>query len=308
MSSAPFATATTAATGTRSKRMAVRRPRYGAWLWLCPTLLLLAMFAFWPVLFGSVLAFTDYQLQGEVQWVGLQNFRDLLEDPLFPSSCANSLRFLLLVPLMQVCAIGLALLVNQPLRGIAWFRTVFYLPVVTTVSVVGIVWGFMLHEQGALNFVLERLHLLSQHIDWLQDDRLALLCVMLVTLWRGLGWYMVMYLAALQAVPAEQLEAARLDGANGWQRFYHITLPHLRPTVALCSLLSLLAALKTWQEVDVLTQGGPMNSSFTVLYYAYDQGLRHLQFGRGLAASLLVSLLCIALALLLQLLRRKENT
>ncbi len=164
--------------------------------------------------------------------------------------------------------------------------------------VVGIMWGFMFHEQGSLNYALLALHLVGAPVGWLSNDTLALFAIMFVALWRGLGWYMVMYLAALQSVPAEMQEAAMLDGANRWQRFWRITVPMLRPTIMVCTILSVLAALKAYQEVDVLTQGGPMNSTFTALYYAYDQGLKHLKLPRALAASLVVSLFCIAIALL----------
>jgi putative chitobiose transport system permease protein len=189
-------------------------------------------------------------------------------------------------------------LVNHQLPGIRLFRAAFYVPVVTTVSVVGIMWGFMFHEQGTLNYVLTALRLVDAPVGWLSDDTLALFCIMFVTMWRGLGWYMVMYLAALQAVPADMHEAAMLDGASRWQRFWRITVPMLKPTIAVCSVLSVLAALKAYQEVDVLTQGGPMNSTFTALYYAYDQGLKHLKLPRALAASMVVSVFCIGIALL----------
>ena len=121
---------------------------------------------------------------------------------------------------------------------------------------------------------------------------------MFVTIWRGLGWYMVMYLAGMQAVPAEMQEAAILDGANRWQRFWKITVPMLRPTIMVCSVMSALAALKAYQEVLVLTQGGPLNATVTALYYAYDQGLKHLKLPRGLAASFVVSVCCVAIMLL----------
>ena len=210
----------------------------------------------------------------------------------------NSLLFLLMVPVVQICAVSLALLVNQQLPAIRWFRAAYYIPVVTSVSVVGIMWTYMFHEEGAINYVLTQLHLINAPIGWLSDDSIAIFAVMFVTLWRGLGWYMVMYLAALQAIPSDVVEAAKLDGANAWQRFWRISLPMVKPSVLLCSVMSLLAALKTFQEVDVLTQGGPMNATFTALYYAYDQGFKHLQLSRGLAASMIVSLCCIAIALL----------
>ena len=268
-----------------------------AWLFLAPALLLLAAFSFWPVGYGSVLAFTDYSLIRETRFVGLANFRYIFNNEMFVTGLQNSVVFLLMVPFVQVGAMVLAVLVNNRLPGIRLFRAAFYVPVVTTVSVVGIMWGFMFHEQGALNYVMMTLRLVNAPVGWLSNDSLALFAVMFVTLWRGLGWYMVMYLAALQAIPSEMQEAAILDGANRWQRFWKITVPMLRPTIMLCTILSVLAALKAYQEVDVLTQGGPMNSTFTALYYAYDQGLKHLKLPRALAASFVVSLLCIGIAL-----------
>ncbi|MNM34741.1 Lactose transport system permease protein LacF [compost metagenome] len=269
-----------------------------AWLFLTPALLLLAAFSFWPVGYGSVLAFTDHSLIRETRFVGLDNFRYIFNNEMFVSGLKNSLMFLLMVPFVQIGAITLAVLVNNRLPGIRLFRAAFYVPVVTTVSVVGIMWGFMFHEQGALNYVMMTLKLVNAPVGWLSNDSLALFAVMFVTLWRGLGWYMVMYLAALQSIPSDMQEAAMLDGASRWQRFWKITVPMLRPTIMLCSILSVLAALKAYQEVDVLTQGGPMNSTFTALYYAYDQGLKHLKLPRALAASFVVSLFCIGIALL----------
>ena len=275
-----------------------RRRTLQAWLFLAPALLLLAAFSFWPVGYGSVLAFTDYSLIRETRFVGLANFRYIFNNEMFVTGLQNSVVFLLMVPFVQVGAMVLAVLVNNRLPGIRLFRAAFYVPVVTTVSVVGIMWGFMFHEQGALNYVMMTLRLVNAPVGWLSNDSLALFAVMFVTLWRGLGWYMVMYLAALQSIPSEMQEAAILDGANRWQRFWKITVPMLRPTIMLCTILSVLAALKAYQEVDVLTQGGPMNSTFTALYYAYDQGLKHLKLPRALAASFVVSLLCIGIALL----------
>lgn len=274
-----------------------KRQNLLAWLFLLPALILLVLFALWPVLFGSFLAFTDFSLVKPTHWVGLNNFRAIFDNEMFLTGIKNSLLFLLIVPFVQIGAITLAVLVNNQMHGIRWFRTAFYVPVVTTVSVVGIMWGFMFHEQGTLNYVLLQLHLVNGPVGWLSDDSIAIFAVMFVTLWRGLGWYMVMYLAGLQSIPADMQEAAILDGANRWQRFWKLTVPMLTPTIMVCTIMSVLAALKAYQEVDVLTQGGPMNSTFTALYYAYDQGLKHLKLPRGLAASMVVSLFCIAVAL-----------
>jgi putative chitobiose transport system permease protein len=278
--------------------MRTSRRTLHAWMFLAPALVLIAVFSFWPVAFGSYLAFTDYSLVRPSRWVGLDNFRYIFDNEMFVTGLKNSALYLLIVPFVQLGALGLALLVNVRLPGIRLFRAAFYVPVVTTVSVVGIMWGFMFHEQGTLNYVMFALGLVHAPVGWLSDDTLALFAVMFVTVWRGLGWYMVMYLAALQAIPADLHEAARLDGANRWQLFWKITVPMLRPTIAVCSILSVLAALKAYQEVDVLTQGGPMNSTFTALYYAYDQGLKHLKLPRALAASFVVSIGCVGIALL----------
>jgi putative chitobiose transport system permease protein len=269
-----------------------------AYLFLAPALVLFAVFSFWPVGYGSYLAFTDYSLIKPSHWVGLDNFRYIFGNEMFVTGLKNSLLFLLIVPVIQVGAITLAVLVNNNLPGIRLFRTAFYIPVITTISVVGIMWGFMFHEQGTLNYVLTQLRIVNQPVGWLSDDSIALFSVMFVTVWRGLGWYMVMYLAGLQGIPAEMQEAAILDGANRWQRFWKITVPMLRPTIMVCSIMSVLAALKAYQEVLVLTQGGPLNSTFTALYYAYDQGLKHLKLPRGLAASFVVSICCIGIMLL----------
>ena len=274
-----------------------RKQTLQAYLFLLPAIVLLLLFSFWPVGFGSFLAFTDFSLVKTTHWVGLDNFRYIFDNDMFLTGIKNSLLFLLIVPFIQVGAIFLAVLVNNQLPGIRFFRAAYYVPVVTTVSVVGIMWGFMFHEQGTLNYILMKLHAVNAPVGWLSDDAIAIFAIMFVTLWRGLGWYMVMYLAGLQSIPAEMQEAAILDGANSWQRFWKITVPMLYPTIMVCTIMSVLAALKAYQEVDVLTQGGPMNSTFTALYYAYDQGLKHLKLPRGLAASFVVSLFCIGIAM-----------
>jgi putative chitobiose transport system permease protein len=268
------------------------------WLFLTPALALPALFTFWPVLAGTLLAFTEYNFLAPPKWTGLANFEDLAADPVFWTSMRNSLLYLLIVPAIQVGAIVLAVLVNNSLPGIRLFRAAFYMPVVTSVSVVGIMWGWMYNEQGLVNAVLQALHVISTPIGWLTDDRIALFSIMIVTLWRGLGWYMVLYLAALQSIPKDLEEAAKLDGATRVQRFWRITVPMIVPTILLCTVLSTLSAMKVLEEVLIMTKGGPVSSTYTGLYYAYDQGIRAFNFPRALAASLVVSVFCIAVATL----------
>jgi len=269
-----------------------------AYFFLAPALVLLATFSLWPVGFGAYLSFTDYSIVKPSTWVGLDNYREIFDNDMFVTGLKNSFKFLLIVPIIQIAGIALAVMVNNSFHGNQLFRVAFYVPVVTTVAVVGIMWQFMFNESGTINYVLSTIHLINEPIGWLSDDSVALYAVMFVTIWRGIGWYMVLYLAGLQAIPSEMQEAAILDGANRWQRFWKITVPMLLPTILVCTIMSTLAALKAYQEVDVLTQGGPMDSTFTALYYAYDQGFKHLQYARGLAASVVVSLVCIVFAAL----------
>ncbi|MBL8508198.1 MAG: sugar ABC transporter permease [Chitinimonas sp.] len=273
-----------------------RKATLTAYLFLAPAIILLLAFAFWPVGFGSYIAFTQYNLIDAPVWVGLDNFRELFDDELFIGSLKNSALYLIVVPVIQVLAILLAVLVNNNLPGIKFFRAAYYLPVVTTVSVIGIIWNFMYNDDGALNAILRWLHLINEPIGFLTDDRIALFAVMFVTIWRGLGWYMVLYLAGLQAISADVYEAATLDGANAWQKFWRITVPLLLPTILLCSIMSMLAAVKAFEEVQIMTQGGPFQSTYTALYYAYEFGIKSLNFGRALAASLVMSVVCMLLA------------
>lgn len=267
-----------------------------AYLFLAPALILLLAFSFWPVGFGSYIAFTEYNLIDAPKWVGLENFREIFDDELFISALKNSGLYLIVVPAIQVFAIILAVLVNNNLPGIKWYRAAYYVPVVTTVSVVGIIWNFMYHEEGAINLILRWLHAINEPIGFLTDDRIALFAVMFITIWRGLGWYMVLYLAGLQSIPKDVYEAAILDGASVWQRFWKITVPLLMPTILLCSVMSMLAAVKAFEEVQIMTSGGPNQSTYTALFYAYEFGIKSLNFGRALAASLVMSLICIVLA------------
>jgi putative chitobiose transport system permease protein len=279
-----------------SSHKSVVRHSVQAWLFLLPALLLLAAFTFWPVIWGSYLAFTEYKVITPPVWVGLRNFENLFDDPVFITSLKNSFLYLLIVPVIQLGAIVMAVFVNNSLPAIKVFRAAFYAPVVTSVSVVGIMWGWMYNEQGLINGAMQWLRVIDEPIGWLTDDRIALFSVMFVTMWRGLGWYMVLYLAALQSIPKEVEEAATLDGANRWQRFWRVTIPMIVPTILLCSVMSTLSAMKVLEEVLILTKGGPISSTFTGLYYAYDQGIRAFNFPRALAASLVVSVFCIAIA------------
>ena len=260
-----------------------------AYLFLLPALALLGVFTFYPVAFGTALSLFNYDVISPPRFVGLEHFRALWGDRYFWIALGNSVKFLLVVPVLQVLSIGLAAAVNQPLRGIRWFRAAYYLPVVTSIVVVGLMWRWLLEQDGVLNFLLMKAGLLHRPIAWLGNPDLALYAVMFVTLWKGLGYYMVIYLAGLQGVPPEFEEAAITDGASRWQVFRWVTLPLLRPSILLASTISAIAALKVFEEVYVMTGGGPMFRTYTMFFYIFDKGFQQLDLGYAAALAVVLA-------------------
>lgn len=277
-----------------------------SYAFLAPALSLLALFTFYPLFRGSYLAFTDYfnsniAAHTPPTWVGLKNFRTLFSDPLFGTAIFNSVKYLLVVPALQLAALAISVLVNRELPGMAFFRAAYYVPVVTTITAAYTMWDWIYNREGTLNWLLGALHLLPGNPrGFLTNPATAFWAVMLVTFWRGFGYYMVLYLAGLQSIPAELDEAAILDGASPWQRFWKVTVPMMRPTILLCTLLSTIAALRVLEEVQVFTNGGPLNSTYTALMYVYSKGLQGFDRNYGLAsaAGLIVAAIALSLSVL----------
>lgn len=274
-----------------------------AYLFLAPALILMGIFTFWPVGYNTWLAFHDYAIaDGSATWNSFAHFKYIYNEALFHQALKNSLLYLLVVPCIQLAALVMAKLVNNRLPGMTFFRATYYIPVITAISVAGVAWAFVYKYDGMLNGFLgwagHALGLLASpqaHIDWLGDPGIAIYAVMGFTFWKGLGYYMVLYLAGLQAIPAEVEEAAILDGANVWERFWRITVPMVKPTILLCTLLSTIGAMKAFQEVIVLSRG--QADTYTALYYVYDQAFRNYNFGRAAAAGLVVTFFCMLLAI-----------
>lgn len=264
-----------------------------AYLFLLPALGLLAVFTFYPVVYGTVLSLFSYDIINPPRYVGLAQFHKLLRDRYFWIALTNSAKYVLVVPVIQLCAILLAVLVNRRLRGIRAFRAAYYIPVITSWPVVGIMWTWMYDQAGVVNWVLRGLGVVERPVSWLSHPTLTLYAVMFVTLWKGLGWYMVIYLAGLQAIPAEYEEAAGLDGASRARVFWHITVPLLRPYVLLASLLSTMSAVKVFEEIYVMTRGGPFYSTYTMFMYIFDEAFQELNM--GYAAALAVVLAAVIL-------------
>lgn len=256
---------------------------------LLPALLLLSVFTVFPLAVGAVLSFFHYNAVSPPQFAGLQNFRELFHDGVARIALKNSALYLLVVPVLQLLAILIAVLVNHETKGVRAFRALFYIPVITSIVVVAIAWKWLLAEDGLLNGFLLALHVIRQPIHWLTDPSIALFSVMMVTLWKGLGYYMVIYLAGLQSLDPQYEEAAKLDGAGPARVFFSVTLPLLKPMVAFCTLISCIAAVKVFAEIYVMTGGGPLVSTTTAVYYMFDLFVNRLQMGYASALGVILA-------------------
>ncbi|HEV2439207.1 MAG TPA: sugar ABC transporter permease [bacterium] len=260
-----------------------------AYLFLAPALVLLVVFTFYPVVFGTALSLFDYNVISPPRYVGFTQFAALWQDRYFWTALRNSAIYLAVVPVLQLSAIVVALWVRRPLRGIAWFRVAYYVPVVTSIVVVGLMWRWLYDEAGLLNYVLLWLGVIHGPIHWLSDPGLALYSVMAVTWWKGIGYYMVIYLAGLEAIPSYYDEAAALDGAGPAAKLFYVTIPLLRPSILLASTISILAALRVFEEIYVMTGGGPIFSTYTIFYYMFDQAFNSLHLGYAAAIGVVLA-------------------
>ncbi|WP_035052037.1 carbohydrate ABC transporter permease [Andreprevotia chitinilytica] len=270
--------------------------RHTGYLFIAPFLIPFAVFSLWPLLYNMWLSLHDYFVTEHVAvWNGFANYVTLAESDSFPYALRNSLLFLLVVPVIQVVALGLALLVQRPLVGIGLFRAIYYVPVVIAISVAGVVWRHVFEYDGMFSWLLITLHIIPEGVDWIGLDKLSLYAAMLFSTWKNVGYYMVLYLAGLQTVPKALLDAAELDGAGAWMRFRHVTLPALQPIVLLCTLLTTIGALKAFQEILVLTHR--TQNTVTMLMWMYSVAFGGGNgFGLAAAVAVLVMVLCFAIA------------
>ncbi len=267
------------------KQLRIKR-QLTPYLFLLPAIALLGLTVFLPAIQAFALSFTryEYDITQTPEWVGLENFSRLKDDEQFKRVVWQTIIYIVgVVPILVIAPLGLAILVNQKLKGINWFRTAFYAPVVISMVVAGIAWKALYAENGLLNQFLQQIGF-TEGIPWLTSPKLALGSVMLVTIWKGLGYYMVIYLAGLQSISPELYEAAAIDGSDGWQKHLDITLPLMRPYLFLVAVISAISATKVFEEIYIMTQGGPIDSSEngiyyssqTVVYYLYERAFQDL--------------------------------
>jgi putative chitobiose transport system permease protein len=272
------------------------------WLFLAPGLALLLLSVLIPAAMALLLSFTTSGLDVDapLQFIGLANLRRLLSDPMMGRVTFTTFLYLVgVVPPIVLGSLGLAVLVNRRLPGIHLLRAAYYTPVLVSLVVAAIAFRWLYAENGLINGWLKTLLGASfTPIGFLTSPALALPSVMLVTFWKGLGYYMVIFLAGLQGIPSELYEAASLDGCEGWSRHRHVTLPLLMPYVSLVAVISALGATKVFEEVFLMTQGGPADSTRTLVYYVYDQAFGELEISYACTVGLALFLFVLLLSLL----------
>ena len=270
------------------------------YLFLLPAIALLGFTVFFPAIQAFALSFTSYEydITQPPQWIGWENFQRLWQDELFWLTIKNTLLYLIgVVPVLVIAPLGLAIIVNQKLKGINWFRTAFYTPVVISMVVAGIAWKALYTQNGLLNQFLRQIGF-TEGVRWLTDPKLALWSVMIVTIWKGLGYYMVIYLAGLQSISPELYEAAAIDGSDSWQKHLDITLPLMRPYLFLVAIISAISATKVFEEIYIMTQGGPRNSSKTIVYYLYERAFQDLNISYACTIGLILFLGILGLSII----------
>jgi multiple sugar transport system permease protein len=290
----------------------VNRTLWG-WVFVGPALAVITVFFLAPVLAALILSVTDYDLYAiasihNVRFVGLRNYVDLLGNPLFWQALGNTLYFVIVgVPLSLAASLGGAVLVHSKVaRWQGFFRTAYFAPSVTTVVAVAVIWRYLLHTRyGLINYLLASVGVAP--IDWLGDPHWSMPAIILFSVWKNFGYNLVILLAALGTIPADLYEAAELDGAGAWQRFVHVTLPGIRGTLVFVGILTVAGYFQLFAEPYVMTQGGPAQSTMSVLYLLYDEGFKWWNLGRASAVAFVLFLLMYATALLQARLTRERS-
>ena len=265
-----------------------------AWGFVAPALLVIGVFFFLPVLAGVALSLTDFDIYAladlsNLRFVGLDNYLQLLRAPLFWQALGNTLYFVAVgVPLSIGLSLGAALLLHARVaRFTPFFRTALFAPVVTTLVAVAVVWRYLFQTRyGMVNYALG--HLGFDPVDWLGDPHFAMPTIILLAVWKNFGYNMMIFLANLQTVPEEVYEAARLDGATTFQQLLYITLPMLKPTLVLVGILTTAGYFQLFAEPYVMTQGGPLRSTVSVLYFMYEEGFKWWNLGTASTAAVLL--------------------
>ncbi len=267
--------------------------KHAPYLFLLPAALVLLVFFFIPFFQTVYFSFLDYKSDIYTPvFVSLNTYKQLFHSAIFYKVMFNTFLYLFIaVPILAIVPLFIAILINQKLRFLTLYKILIYLPVIVSIVVAAIAFKWLYAQTGILNYCMETLGLNS--IGWLTDTKFSLISVIIVTIWKGIGYYMMIYLAALMSVPNELYEACDIDGAGFFRKHLTVTIPHIMPTIALVTTISAISAMKVFAEIYVMTKGGPLNSSKTIVYYIYERAFENLDL--GYASALAVVLLIVVM-------------
>jgi len=271
---------------------------WGAYLYLMPVVIILVSFHVLPIFYSFAVSFYEWDLIGQPEYIGTGNYSRLFDDPMFYQSLWNTIYYAMVsVPLSIIMSLGIALLLNNPISGIGVYRTIYFIPVITSINAVAIVWNYIYHPDfGLLNKILDIFSISPQ--TWLQDPFWAMPCIIFMSVWKGLGYNVIIFLAGLQNIPTYLYEAARIDGASRWQQFRHITWPLLTPTTFFIFTISTIGSFQVFSQVYMMTpRGGPLKSTMVVVYYLYRKAFEQFEFGYALAAAFVLFMIIFACTL-----------
>jgi multiple sugar transport system permease protein/alpha-1,4-digalacturonate transport system permease protein len=289
-----------------------RRSRSSTWVgwsFILPNFLGFAALTLVPVIASLALSFLDWDSYSTPRWVGLDNFERMIHNDTFWTALKNTTYYAVgHVPLTLCAALGFAVLLNQRLRAVRFFRTALFFPYITSLVAVAVVWNMLLSpDVGPVNQFLRAIGIDSPP-GWTTSTTWAMPAVILASVWRDLGYYMILYLAGLQTIPAELYEAAQVDGAGGWQRFWYITVPSLRPTTFFVLIMLTISSFKVFDLIQVMTEGGPGRSTLVLSQVIYREGIAQGRFGYSSAVSMVLFVIVLTITLVqFRLQRRSER-
>ncbi len=267
-------------------------------LFILPAMIPLSVFWILPVLFSGGLSFTNWDMMSEnIKFMGIKNYTGLLRDPNFGRVLKNTLVFAVgsTVPTIFL-GMMTALVMNGSRKGTGVYRTIIFAPYITPMAAISVVWSWIFEPRvGILNFIMRLVGLPES--QWLQSSRTAMVSVLIVTIWKSLGWTMIFYMEAIRKVPQNLLESAAIDGANGFWRFVKITLPLISPTTLFLVIMSTISSLQAYDQIQVLTQGGPAGATRTLLYYYYQEAFQNFNTGKASAVAVILVIITVVLSL-----------
>jgi multiple sugar transport system permease protein len=295
-------------TGVRGVLYQMRK-EWSAYLFIAPTVILFLIFTVFASGFSFHISFHEWNiLEPDKIYVGLENYARLLTDRRFHQAVLNTVYYTAgAVPLTMIAGLCIALLLNTKIRLRGVFRTLYYIPTITPLVVSSIIWKWVYQgDYGLLNYYLMQLGIIREPLLWLADPNLAMPAVILMSIWGGAGYHMVIYLAGLQAIPEEFYDAAKVDGANGWQRLFYVTIPLLKPTTLFLFITSLIGSFQVFTQIYIMTSGGPLNRTSTIGYYLYDKAFRDFDMGYASAiAYALFAMIFVFTLIQLRVMRRE---